>query len=326
MRKTILLFLLLALTFAFPMAARTRRLSALSAANPASVSVDAVDPLLARRLLGQMKDSLARRASTRAGVHASAIADSVSARILLIPAAGSVPGGGGSLFFRSDVTLVNYAATPQVVMVGLWPQGGSNGDFLHYKSISLPPQQFVTFQDFVGTTLGLNTLGSLIFLPFAGNNLDFNAAMDGFSRIYTKQPGSTGTVSQPFDAVDPDNFSVALTEKAIALGLRQDANYRTNFGIVNIDDTDHTFKVSFVGEKLQTTVTVTVKGFGMIQQGIPSGDYGAVQILYELVDPLTDGSLPFVSYASSTDNITGDGWLSLGSAGLSPDELDLVGY
>jgi hypothetical protein len=324
MRKMALLFSLLTLALAFPVAARPG-LSTLSAAKPSEVSITPVGPALARRLLRQMTASLARQGSARAGIRSSAIADSVSARLLIIPAAGSVAGGGGSLFFRSDVTLVNYAATPQAVMVGLWTQDGSNGDFASYKSLTLPPQQFVTFQDFVGTTLGLNALGSLIFIPFTGGNLDYNAALDGFSRIYTKQPGSAGTVSQPFDAVSPDTFSAALIEKSIALGLRQDASYRTNFGIVNIDDTDHLFKVSFVGEKLQTSVTVNVKGFGMIQQSIPSGDYGAVQILYELADE-TDGFQAFVGYASSTDNITGDGWVSLASAGLTPGQLTLVGY
>ncbi len=324
MKAPVLLFSILAL--ALPMGARTLRLSHMTAANSASLPIAAVDPELPRRLLAQMKaNTLARRAAARPGPHASAVLDSASARILVIPAAGSVAGGGGALFFRSDVTLVNYASTPQLVLAGLWPQGGSNPNFSTYKSITLPPQQFVTFQDFVGNTLGLSGLGTVILIPFRGNDLDFNAAFDGFSRIYTKQPGSTGTVSQPFDAVDPDGFSAALIEQSIALGLRQDASYRTNFGIVNVDDTDRTFKVTFVGERLTTTTTVTVKGFGMVQRSIPDGDYGAVQILYELLDPPSD-FLTFVGYASSTDNVTGDGWVSLASAGLTPDQLTLVGY
>jgi len=306
--KTIARALLL-LLLTVSMYGRSRAaLSQMTVASPSSVSVAAVDPDLPRSLLAQVKArTLARRAASEDGMHAMAIIDSASAGILVIPAAGSVAGGGGALFFRSDVTLVNYSDKPQLVMAGLWPQGGgSTGDFLSYKSITLPPQAFVTFQDFVGTTLGLNALGSLIFIPFKGTELDFNGAIDGFSRIYTKQPGSTGSVSQPFDAVNPDTFSVALIEKSVALGLRQDPGYRTNFGIVNIDNLDHAFKVTFIGERLQTTLTVTVKGFGMVQQSIPSGDYGAVQIVFELVDPPPE-SLPFVAFASSTDNVTGDG-------------------
>jgi hypothetical protein len=33
-----------------------------------------------------------------------------------------------------------------------------------------------------------------------------------------------------------------------------------------------------------------------------------------------------VAYASSTDNITGDGWVSIASADLTPDDLTIIGY
>ena len=63
----------------------------------------------------------------------------------------------------------------------------------------------------------------------------------------------------------------------------------------------------------------------MIQQSIPAGDYGAVTILYQVTDA-GNNFVSWVGYASSTDNTTGDGWVSLASAGMSPGELDLIGY
>jgi hypothetical protein len=323
MKKIALVCALLALSL--PMYARNlSRLARMTATNPASLTINPADPDLPARLIGQLK---ARRAAAHSGVHTSAITDSVSARALVIPAAGSLAGGGGTLFFRSDVTLVNYRATPQQVLAGIWPAGTTNNfDPVNYKTITLQPNAFVTVQDFVVNALGKsNVLGTIIVIPYTGVDIDPFGAIDGFSRIYTKQPGSNGTVSQPFDAVDPDTFSSPLIDEAIALGLRQDADFRTNFGIVNVDEKDRIFKVTFIGEKLTTTLTLTVKAFGMIQQGVPAGDYGALQIVYQVTNAGSD-FVTWVGYASSTDNITGDGWVSLASADLTPAELDLIGY
>ena len=99
----------------------------------------------------------------------------------------------------------------------------------------------------------------------------------------------------------------------MALGLRQDANFRTNFGIVNVDASQHIYKVSFIGERLQTSNTVTVPPYGMILTSMPSGDYGAVQIMYQVTDAPSDAFVSWVGFASSTDNITGDGWVSIAS-------------
>lgn len=326
MRKMALVFSLLVLSL--PIYARNpSRLSRMTAVNPATLVIAPVDADLPARLLGQLKaGAVARRAALRPGVHASAIVDSVSTRALIIPAAGSVAGGGGT-FFRSDVTLVNYGSAPEQVLAGLWVQGTTNSlNPANYKTITLQPNSFVTIQDFVVNGLGLsNALGALVFLPYTGTALDPNAAVDGFSRIYTKQPGSTGTVSQPFEAVDPDFFSAQLLDEGISLGLRQDADFRTNFGIVNTDSSDHVFKLTFMGEKLTTTLTITVKAFGMIQQAIPAGDYGALQVVFQVTDA-GNNIVTWVGYASSTDKVTGDGWVSLASADMTPDDLTFIGY
>lgn len=321
--KTMTMFFALT-AFAMTLAARQpTRLARLSAANPATLVFSSVEPELPAQLLAQLH---ARKVTHAKGVRASTITDSISARAFIFPAAGSLAGGGGTLFFKSDVTLVNYRDTPQQVVVGFWSQGTTNTlNFANYKSVTLPPQQFVTIQDFVGSSLGSSGLGSLVFIPYTGTVLDANSAIDGFSRIYTKQPGSAGTVSQPFDAIDPDTLSVQYIDEGIALGLRQDADFRTNFGIVNVDPSPHAYKVSFVGEKLQTDITLTVPAYGMIQQAIPAGDYGALQLLYQVTDAGTN-TVSWIGYASSTDNVTGDGWVSIASANFSPDELTVIGY
>jgi hypothetical protein len=318
--------LLLALTaFSIPLQARNlARLSRMTTGNPASLTFSDVDPQLPAHLIAQVR---ARRIARGQGVHASTITDSISARSFIFPAAGSTAGDGGTLFFRSDVTLVNYRDTPQQVLAGFWIQGSTNTlDFSHYKTLTLPANQYVTIQDFVATGLNTSGLGALVFIPYTGSDFDNNSAIDGFSRIYTKQPGSTGTVSQPFDAVDPDTLSSAFINEGVAMGLRQDADFRTNFGIVNVDSQSHVYKLNIAGEKLQTTLTITVPAYGMIQQAIPVGDYGALQIIYQVTDASDTSLVSWVGYASSTDNVTGDGWVSIASADFTPDELDLIGY
>ena len=116
-------------------------------------------------------------------------------------------------------------------------------------------------------------------------------------RIWTPQPGSTGTVSQSFPAVSlfdsVDNFT------AFALGLRQDASYRTNVGVVNLDSAVHTWTIT----SLNTNATMT------LQTGVPAsfaGTSGNLSLTYDVPDT----NFTWSAYASSVDNVTGDGWVS----------------
>ena len=181
----------------------------------------------------------------------------------------------------------------------------------------------MTYIDVVASVLGKSGLGSILFFGVQGSNLDIDAAIDGLSRIYTKQPGSDGTVSQEFPPVDVYNLLVADT--SASLGLRQDTGYRTNFGIVNAEKVPHQVKVTAIGERATNSVTVTVPAYGMVQQSIPAGDYGAVTVSFDILDS-GGASVSWVAYASSTDNITGDGWVSIASADLTPSDLTIIGY
>jgi hypothetical protein len=318
---------LLSAAISLPLLARpTLRLAHLTAGKASSVAVAEVDPQLPGRLLHQLHAQLIARHASAGGAHTLAVADAVSGRSFIIPAAGSTAGGGGTLFFRSDVTLVNYAPTAQKVLAGFWPAGTTNSlNPAQYKQLTLNSNQFVTIPDFVATTMNTSGLGTLVFIPFDGTNLDPNGAIDGFSRIYTKQPGSNGTVSQPFEAVNVDTQSAVFSDEAIALGLRQDANFRTNFGIVNVDDKTRTYKIFFTGENSTTNITRTLPPFGMIFEAAPAGDFGALQIVFQVTNAGSD-FVSWCGFASSTDNITGDGWVSIASADLSPTELDEIGY
>ena len=100
---------------------------------------------------------------------------------------------------------------------------------------------------------------------------------------------------------------------------------RTNFGIVNADKIPHIVHVTAIGERLTKDTTITVPAYGMVQSSIPAGDYGALTVVFDITDS-GGASIAWVAYASSTDNITGDGWVSIASADLTPDDLAIIGY
>jgi hypothetical protein len=317
MRKTFVC--LLVLVSAAPMyARRLRRLTP----DPAPVTIEVTevshDPAVARNLIAQVQHSRIERDHERV----LAIINNSSARAVLIPAAGSVRGGGNT-FFRSDVTMVNYNDTDQNVAVIWMPQGGTASTYKTTFPGGRPP---FTQQDFIGTLLKTSGLGALLFIPITSTGaVDTDGAIDVFSRIWTPQPNSTGTVSQPFPGVDPDHID---DFEAIMLGLRQDASYRTNVGIVNMSP-DKTFhftitifpEVAAPGTQL-TEMHVTLLPLSMVQQAVPGSYTTPINILVEVDDDVDIKDLHWSAYASSTDNITGDGWVSIAAHDWDDDTLD----
>lgn len=220
----------------------------------------------------------------------------------IIPAAGSLQGNQGT-YYRSDVTLSNRRSVAQKIAV-LWIAQGVNngGSAVMYFNL---PASTVSFQDdFVAKSLGKSGLGSIVVIGVdAANNPDSNAQLDGFSRIWTPQPNVSGTVSQEFAAVAYDD-SLATS---YGYGLRQDAQFRTNIGFVNLHATANTFTVAVVGTGGTTSFTQAVLPYSMQQRSIPAGNWGN---FFVRVSSATGNFNWWSAYASSTDNITGDGWVS----------------
>lgn len=310
MKRLITLSLALALTI--PVLAANKAPRQYKPGSAAKVRQLSADPTRLPRLMAQY-------AAARNGVGAAALTDIRSARLLVFPAAGNVRGANGE-FFRSDVTLVSYNQADHQHAIALWLRNGApSSEEPPAIEITLDPNTYYTFTDFVGETLGVtNQLGTILIVPVDDlGDIDFaNAAIDGYSRIWTNQPNATGTVAQPFEAVDP--YSLFAFETASVMGLRQDAQYRSNFGIVNVDDEDHQFVVRFLGETAQAERTIVVPAGSMIHTSIPAGNYGALAIEVD-VDNVT---APWIVYGTSNDNITGDGWVSIGSGVLTPEDLD----
>ena len=238
---------------------------------PAGVTIEALlaDATRLTRLLGQLP-----------AIPTSQIVGQ-SQQAAVIPVAGSIQGANGT-FFRSDVTLVNRRAQSQDVLVA-WLQEGKDGTNAPSYRITVPPSTLnrlnglmnppPTIFDFVGR-LGLSGVGALVFIGIDSNgNVDPQASINAFSRIWTFQPGSQGTVSQSLSST---GFTDLGLDQGVAPGLRQDSGFRTNVGVVNLDATASDFTIGAAGDRKSSTFSVHVPPLSMIQVPIPAGDYGSV--------------------------------------------------
>lgn len=219
----------------------------------------------------------------------------------LFPVAGSVQAGGG-LFFRTEVTLNNTLARQQTIGVFWLPANGQPNCQLPGFSFVMAPMTFYFWPDFIGQALNTSGLGAIVIFALtpSGDDIDPNARITGFSRIWTFIPGSAGTVSQSFAG---QGINVTPGPQT-AVGLRQDAGYRLNIGIFNYDNATRTFDVVIGGLSGSVTSSATVAPCNVILPAAPPGNFGALRLRVEPRD-----SRPFwYAFGSTVDNLSGDNW------------------
>ena len=223
----------------------------------------------------------------------------------IIPVAGNAAGGGGT-YFKSDVVFNNDRLAAQRIAVGWFAQGvNSCASSLTY--FNLAANSVTIADDFVGQSLGKTGLGGLLVVAVTATGaLDEDGEIDGYSRIWTPQPGSAGTTSQNFTAIDVQDSIGSLP--ATLMGLKQSAQYRTNVGIVNMDNAaahSWTFTSIFNG----VTTNVTVQPCSMQLVGAAAGSASPSGNVAFTVQSNGFGFW-WSGFGSSTDNTTGDGWVS----------------
>jgi hypothetical protein len=214
---------------------------------------------------------------------------------LLFPVLGKIP------YWDSDLMLINYRTTPQRVAL-LFLERGVNSGSRAPRYYTLPAQFFVYWHDFFGTGLGMNGMGAIIVAGVDSlGNLDSNASLDGSARLYQTN-ASGGTLAQMFPSVPPKD--VPAGARASALGLRSDANFRTNAGVVNADSITHTFSVSIVKVGGVSSFNITAPPYSMMQVPLPNqGAYGDLVLQFT-----SDSGTWWSAYGTSVDNISGDSW------------------
>ena len=265
----------------------------------------------------------------------SAMASSFrSADVVYLPVAGKLAGANNS-FFRTDVWISNVSNQRVVVDVAFAPQGGSNENVTDPANTRrlpvLEPGERREIVDIMGQVFGQAdtapaTVGQIIFFACReGGNCtacDTNAAdclpITVEARIYTTDAASA-TFGQLipgipwFNFVSPDAISEQLHQVFIT-GIRQNADFRTNIGIVNASQfstatvTAKLFQSN--GQQIGTTATVSLPPLGFSQQSVASlfpGFTGAgAWVLLEQL-PISSGSDPgFLAFGSLVDNKSND--------------------
>ncbi len=230
---------------------------------------------------------------------------------LLIPAAGSTPGANGT-FFRSDITLGNFATHDQIVRLQWLPQGFTS---TFSTTITLRALSGLRSADFVHDYLGQSGLGAILVTGVTTNgDLDPTAALYVSSRIWTPQPGSGGTTSQNLPAIPTS--AINTTDAAVFSLGAQNGNFRANIGLVNLDPrNEQTFVVILTFSPVPFSFIVTVPPMSMQQVALGTSLFFGFEIPIENGTPSSQRSNRWVAYGSTVDNITGDAWSELAVPG-----------
>jgi hypothetical protein len=227
----------------------------------------------------------------------------------LIPVAGAQAGNGGT-FFRSDITIVNYRPADQRIRLQWLPQdvnGGSGTPIV----ITIAASSGIASEDFVTNVMQRSGLGAILVTAIDANGFfDSRAQLVGTSRIWTPQPGTSGTTSQSLPSISTGDIS--STTLGI-LGARRDARYRTNVGIVNFSSDLQTYRVVVFGSFGSEVRQIDVQPLSMVLFGV-TGAASTTPLQIQVQNLTTTApQSAYVAYASSVDNITGDAWTTLGS-------------
>jgi len=279
-----------------------------------------------------------------------------AASLVVVPTAASTTGLNNSNW-RTDVEILNVDAVAvdvEIVMLECcnydntaWfaniknHLGGRTSDgFGHIDATlsNIPPGQAVYLSDVVGTGLGLsNVKGALLIFAYQAGTLLTTTPPGGNPKniVVNTRTYTTGTDSSNktltygqnaqglpwYDYIDPGLKGKGL-DHVIFTGLREDASYRTSFGLVNVSDRTTTLAV---------VLTLKAKDGTQLAQGTitmpPLAHYQADQAIINyfgktLADAISDASLTvtasnyssgaqspapaLMAYITRADNVSND--------------------
>lgn len=245
---------------------------------------------------------------------------------IIIPVAGTVPGANGT-FFQTDLTLTNRTISAQPLLVDVfWLPRDVRGTGAPVTRLTLSPGAINFYEDFVTRTLHQQGIGSIVLRAVnADGSANQAGRIDAFARIWTPVPGGAGTTSQSVHAstlyqIPSDDLQPIA---GMIYGLRQDTNFRSNYGIVNLTADRQTYSVSFLTNGRTHTETVSVEGNSMTHRPVPASETGPLTIAITVGWCGICGATPlptYVAYGSSIDNHSGDAWYSKAQAAYPHNE------
>lgn len=258
----------------------------------------------------------------------------------LIPVIARLQGAEGT-FWKSDLSITNASPFPVTLGAAFFREKTPN-DFPVFSfpvTVTIAAEKTLTVEDVLGTWFPAegDTKG-MLFLVADSEEADLAVS----SRTYNAAD-PRGTYGQ---AVQPSLFpAVYGAGKAIAPGVRNDADYRTSLGILNLGPSTAIARIRVYdadgNEVVDTTRTIqrfSMDQWNVTQLGVPTLDRpGQVEVS---VDPSSGGysvcdtgqfmeSTALLAYTSTVDNRTGDAVFSLAQAswadyyeqcGETPDE------
>jgi FOG: PKD repeat len=241
--------------------------------------------------------TVANATSSSSTSHVITIAAPTSYRSL-VPAAAQTNGIGGSVW-RTELTLFNggsEAANGQFTFI---PGGG--GAVLT-RSLFLNVNQSITYTNALSDLFGLSTGSGAIAIE--ASSATSTPAIRVTSRTFTT--GSTGTYGQSVPNVSDSDSPATL----LLTGLEQDANFRTNIGLVNRTAAPVAAGLTLydVNGNVIATTAVTVPEHNFQQSSLasffPSVNGRSYAALSMRIDSATPNAVS--AYGSVIDNRTQD--------------------
>ena len=253
---------------------------------------------------------------------------------VMIPVAGTVAGAHGTRF-QTDLTITNQTSGPAATLIDVyWLPQDQPGSGTPVTRLTLAPWAVEFHEDFVTRTLHRSGLGAIILRAVHEDGTpDPGARIDAFARIWTPVPNGAGTASQGVHASTlyfPQLDDLQPIPGRI-YGLRQDAGFRSNYGLVNMSTKPLTFIVTFftgssgtVNEQTRSELVV-VAPQSMTHRAVPPQMQGQLMISIIADQERSIGNpsaplQPWAAYGSTVDNISGDDWYSKAQASYPHNE------
>ena len=235
---------------------------------------------------------------------------------ILLPVVINASGLNGT-FFKTDGFFANFRNSNQEVLLRFVTSGVSGAGQTPIRT-SINALTSVAAVDLLGPDSGelarSGVFALLITAVLPGTNtVDTNGKLLSMFRIWTPQPGSAGTAS--FGAWGPPADNIHGFNGAIALGLRQNAAFRTNFALVNLDPVNtRSWTVTILSAGSPTAIPIALAPLSMQLIAVPAtitpSPNGYISILFvPSAAPATD--FRWSAFGVTADNVTGDSWLNL---------------
>jgi PKD domain/Right handed beta helix region len=222
--------------------------------------------------------------------------------MLYLPGVARITGLNGA-FFSSDVSFANIGDDPATIEVAFLEHDRDNRS-APTAFLSLAPHQTLQMDDALWTLFGRSeTYGGLAV------ESDDSSQIVVAERIYTYS--GNGTVGQQVDAISEEGFF----ERGSILGLRQDADFRSNIGLFNPQSVEArmtlTLRRSDGTMVAQTAILVPARGY--VQRNLavlfPDVALGEGETYTLTVDA---GNLDVFAFATVIDNLSRDPTFSPG--------------